>query len=324
MSEDVEDVLISGATLGFLSSSAFSEDFYMQGLLLGKMAANNPRCLEIVAVLPCHLRPGALSNYVSVSDSELQPVGIYKCKKSGNARWKFSINDYKLMSMESIGLFFLIEVQESRSVLQQLFQVRKKITAEDGGNFIRQIGFRIISIETSIGRLYDASKMQVESSVNDLTKKVCLELKNHATAKLMTATEALSNTMENLYKKTGQFVENANKNESEFPKIDYNPNGISNRDNYSGNYIEAKLDKPRFSGGSHKLSVDWSVTGDIPFDDRRKVCENMPGKICDPDLGRTTGNSHHRAALDMFDPIKCQDRGTSALDHSRSRVQSSG
>ncbi|VDO09132.1 unnamed protein product [Rodentolepis nana] len=233
-SQDVESVNVNGATIGFLSSAAFSEDFYM---VLNRIIFTVS--LEIVAALPCDLRTGTWNNYASTPDSKMHLIGVYKCKKSGNAQWKFSVNDYKIMSIDSISLFFLIEAREDNSVVQKLFQVRNRIMGNDGDYYIRQIGFKIISIEPSNGNLYDVNEMQVNRKVNDLSKTLCSELKSHAENKLHIATENLSNTMEKLYNKWS-----------------YNPNGKSNLETCLHGNVP---DDPSFSRMSTPFSHDRSV-----------------------------------------------------------------
>nr|CDS26920.1 expressed protein [Hymenolepis microstoma] len=301
ISQDVENVIVSGATIGFLSSAAFSEDFYMQGLLLGKKSLNNPRCLEIVAALPCDLRSGSWTNYAPVSDSGMQLVGVYKCKKSGNAQWKFSINDYKLMSMDSIGLFFLTEARENNSVVQKLFQVRNSIAGKGGENFIRQIGFKVISIESSTN-LYDVSEMQMDSAVNDLSQILCSKLKNHAIHKLNTAAEKLSNTMENLYNKSCPFVKNAMLDE-----MSYNPNGRSNRDTYLDSSVSGY---PRSSRGPTLLDYDRSVIEVIHSPNATNRREDIPTKASDRS---PEGGIDDERDMISFDPIRREDFPSNSL-----------
>ncbi|KAM7533443.1 hypothetical protein Aperf_G00000125753 [Anoplocephala perfoliata] len=214
MSDDIEAALISGATLGFLSAAAYSENFYMQGLLLGRNAANSPRCLEIVAALPFELKPNNFKDFQP--DSELRVVGIYKCKRCVDANRKFSVNDYRIMSKGFVELFFLVEAHDDLSTSQKLFQIRPRLTGDKEAKFVRQIGFTVMSIDSSIGKLYDVQKMLIGDSIDELARKTCSELENHATRKLSVSVNNLLHTMSNVYVNSTlpNFAENLPKKES--------------------------------------------------------------------------------------------------------------
>lgn len=65
------------------------------------------------------------------------------------------------MSKDFVDLFFLIEANDDLLTSHKLFQVRPSIAGDRGAKYVRQISLTVMSIDSSIGRLYDAKKMQM-------------------------------------------------------------------------------------------------------------------------------------------------------------------
>ncbi|KAH9286214.1 hypothetical protein ECG_00312 [Echinococcus granulosus] len=196
---DFDSILISGVTLGFLSSAAFSDSFYKKGLLLGQKAENEPRCLEIVSALPYQLKVNAMRDYNS--GSGIRAIGVYKCRSRIDPERKFSFDDYRAMSIDGVELFFLIEAHDYSSLRQKMFQIRPR-TDHVNARFIRPISFKILSIDSHINRLYETKNTEGLESIAASVRKACDDVEKHAMDKLEQTTNALSRTMHKIYAQT--------------------------------------------------------------------------------------------------------------------------
>uniref|UniRef100_A0A5K3FI29 JAB1/MPN/MOV34 metalloenzyme domain-containing protein n=1 Tax=Mesocestoides corti TaxID=53468 RepID=A0A5K3FI29_MESCO len=265
----LDNVFVSGPSIGFLTSAAFASHVYQEGFLIGR-DGDQSACMEIVALFPGRLTQETMENIDL--DTNLRVVGFYRCKRLPDPTTKFSVNDHIAMSMKGMQLFFLITFDSPASIRQHLYQIRPVVGADSMLRQLRQVQFTICSNDYSSSRqLYEAGatkSLQSEEIAENLAI-ACEGIKRQAMDQLMSVTDSFCQTMRTLCNSSFcpgpvNSNEEAQEHTSDVPNERWHPpvNPSSSKTDLPAVSNHINGTRNPFSGGNDKKeeSIDPQIT----------------------------------------------------------------